>query len=217
MRTLRLMRTMKLGFTLCLILGLNMACKAQATKQDKELDLLMQYMTGSFSSAKQAAADSAYFDISLHMARIWQHRPTTEGYWLYVEQAMASRADKPYRQRVYHVYRDGQQRLVSAVFELRKPLRFAGQYALAAPLAGLTPDSLLPRQGCEIVLVPNAQGFEGSTGDRTCPSNLRGASFATSQVILTEQLLESWDRGFDAAGKQVWGAEKGGYRFVKQR
>ncbi len=211
------MRTLLVSLTLCLGLGIATPGKAQATKPDKELDRLLQYMTGSFSSAQQAAADSAYFDISLHMARIWRHRPTTEGYWLYVEQAMAARADKPYRQRVYHVYRDGQQRLVSAVFELRQPLRFAGQYAQAAPLAGLTPDSLLPRLGCEIVLVPLAQSFEGSTGDRTCPSNLRGASYATSQVTLTEQLLESWDRGFDAAGKQVWGAEKGGYRFVKQR
>ena len=27
--------------------------------------------------------------------------------------------------------------------------------------------------------------------------------------------LLSWDRGFDAAGKQVWGAEKGPYEFLR--
>jgi CpeT protein len=27
--------------------------------------------------------------------------------------------------------------------------------------------------------------------------------------------LLSWDRGWDVNGKQVWGAEKGGYIFVK--
>ena len=211
------MRIISIGLALCLGLGFGMAAKAQAPKPDKELDRLVQYMTGSFSSAEQAAADSAYFDIRLHMARIWRQRSASEGYWLYVEQAMATRADKPYRQRVYHVHRDAQRRLVSEVFELRQPLRFAGQYAQAEPLAGLGPDSLLPRQGCEIVLTSTAQGFAGRTGDRTCPSNLRGASYATSQVTLTEQVLESWDRGFDETGKQVWGAEKAGYHFVKQR
>jgi hypothetical protein len=30
-------------------------------------------------------------------------------------------------------------------------------------------------------------------------------------------MMVSWDRGFDKEGKQVWGAQKGGYRFVKKR
>ena len=49
-----------------------------------------------------------------------------------------------------------------------------------------------------------------------CESNLRGAKYAASRVTLTEHLLASWDQGFDETGKQVWGAEKGGYRFVKE-
>jgi hypothetical protein len=28
-------------------------------------------------------------------------------------------------------------------------------------------------------------------------------------------MILSWDRGFDANGNQVWGAEKGGYIFKK--
>jgi hypothetical protein len=27
----------------------------------------------------------------------------------------------------------------------------------------------------------------------------------------------SWDRGYNDAGEQVWGAEKGGYIFLKTR
>jgi hypothetical protein len=30
-------------------------------------------------------------------------------------------------------------------------------------------------------------------------------------------MMLSWDRGYNADGKQVWGAEKGGYRFVKKK
>jgi hypothetical protein len=29
-------------------------------------------------------------------------------------------------------------------------------------------------------------------------------------------MMVSWDRGYNDEGEQVWGAEKGGYRFVKR-
>jgi len=38
---------------------------------------------------------------------------------------------------------------------------------------------------------------------------------AHREVVITETQMVSWDRGFDAGGKQVWGAEKGGYVFKK--
>jgi hypothetical protein len=33
--------------------------------------------------------------------------------------------------------------------------------------------------------------------------------------MLQEDMMVSWDRGWNADDKQVWGAEKGGYEFVK--
>ena len=36
------------------------------------------------------------------------------------------------------------------------------------------------------------------------------------EVSMESGRIESWDQGFDANGKQVWGAEKGGYVFLKQ-
>ena len=50
-------------------------------------------MTGNFSSAAQAEADSAYYDISLDMAPIWTDRE--DAGWLYVEQAVASMLTSP--------------------------------------------------------------------------------------------------------------------------
>ena len=47
-------------------------------------------------------------------------------------------------------------------------------------------------------------------------SDLQGAAYAVSEAIISPQGLLTWDRGFDAAGKQVWGATKGGYDFVRQ-
>lgn len=173
-------------------------------------------MAGAFDSKAQAMQDSAnYYEIHLHMKPIWENRK--DGFWLYVEQAMVSALEKPYRQRIYHVFLSGDSAIISEVYELQKPLRFAGAWRDENMLSSLTTDSLISRTGCAIILKKNPDGsFSGKTGDRSCPSSLRGASYASSEVILTEKQMISWDRGFDASGKQVWGAEKGGYIFVKR-
>ena len=186
------------------------------TGKDQHPDLLRLFnmMQGSFSSKAQAEKDTSYFDIRLHMAPIWPGRK--EALWLYVEQAMAAKPEKPYRQRVYKLSRRPDGTLVSEVYSLANPLRWTGEWAKAKPMAALTPDSLLPRTGCEIVLVAKGETFAGSTGPKTCPSDLRGASYASSEVVISGRGMVSWDRGFDGGDKQVWGATKGGYDFVKE-
>lgn len=171
-------------------------------------------MTGSFSSEEQSKVDAAFFDVRLHMARIWADKP--EEQWLYVEQAMATALDEPYRQRVYQlVWKDGA--VVSRVYTLPgDPLTFAGAWEKPERLAGLTPDKLAEKAGCAINLTRTEDDkYTGSTTGKGCASELRGASYTTSEVTLTEHGLTSWDRGFDTDGKQVWGAVKGPYQFKK--
>ena len=43
------------------------------------------------------------------------------------------------------------------------------------PLTELTPDSLIERDGCSIVLKNYGDYFEGSTVEKKCSSELRGA------------------------------------------
>jgi len=82
-----------LGFQL-----LTLPTYAQTKIEKSDLDQLVKIMSGSFSSEAQSTSDSAFFHISLKMKPIW---PTKVGEnWLYVEQAMASALDKPYRQRI---------------------------------------------------------------------------------------------------------------------
>lgn len=181
-----------------------------------ELETLARWMTGSFTSRAQAAAEPDEFkDVTLRTARIWLARG--DGPWLYIEQAMSATPDKPYRQRVYRL---SEGKLVgtfeSAVFELPgDPLVFAGAWRRAEILDGVSPSDLSPREGCTVVLQRNHPVFSGSTVGRGCTSTLRGAAYATSEVTITPTRLISWDRGYDSGGKQVWGAEKGGYEFVK--
>jgi hypothetical protein len=57
--------------------------------------------------------------------------------------------------------------------------------------------------------------FTGSTVEDRCRSTLRGATYATSEVKVYPDRIESWDRGFDGADEQVWGAVAGPYVFRK--
>jgi len=94
--------------------------KSGAASSGADLVKLAGFMAGSFSSSEQAAADTSYFDIRLRMAPIWSERK--DGFWLYVEQAVATHEEKPYRQRVYHLTQLSPTIFESDVFTLRAPL-----------------------------------------------------------------------------------------------
>ena len=195
-------------------------CVSGAFAEDRaaepELDQLARWMTGSFSSRAQSESDPDFFHIVLHMARIWPER--TDGVWLYVEQAAADSADTPYRQRVYHVRRVGEDLFGSSVYTYPDPLSRTGSWKKKAPFSDLDPSDLTARDGCTIYLKHRDDGkFEGSTLGRLCTSKLRGATWASSEVVIGQDGLVSWDRGWDDSGIQIWGAEKAGYRFDRVR
>ena len=180
------------------------------------VDRLAYTLTGSFNSAGQAESDPEnYFHINLEATQIWASRD--DGPWLYVEQAAAQALDRPYRQRVYRLSKRGG-RFVSDVYTLPEPMTYAGWWRTPERFdEALSPEDLELRDGCSIVMRwDSGRGaFVGSTVGTACESSLSGASYATSEVVLTTELLETWDRGYDAGGEQVWGAELGPYLFER--
>ncbi len=172
------------------------------------------WLEGSFTSAEQASIDDRYFEVTLHHARIWPERD--DGTWLYVEQALAANPDAPYRQRIYRVWLRPDGVLESAVYEMREPERFVGAWRDPGALDTLSPLSLDKREGCAVVFTELRQDrMTGATLGTGCASTLRGASYATSEVTITADTITSWDRGFDDAGEQVWGAEAAPYVFTR--
>ena len=71
------------------------------------------------------------------------------------------------------------------------------------------------RRGRHVRLDRSADTNTGATQGSSCSSDLRGASYATSEVKLDGQGIQSWDRGFSADGKQAWGATRGPYLFER--
>lgn len=181
-------------------------------KKDKELKELYKLMQGSFNSEVQSQQDSSYYNISLHMYPIWKD----DGYFLYVEQALNSRQDKPYRQRIYELTRIDEHTFSSAVYTLPNEKEWIGKWASPKDFDATSKSSLELRKGCEVILKRIGKNhFKGQTANNSCVSSLRGASYATSAVEIMDNVIISWDRGLDADGNQVWGAEKGGYIFNK--
>ena len=184
---------------------------APATPEPDAVEELFALMQGSFDSKAQAERDSAFYAISLHMHQVWPER----GHFLYVEQALASMQEKPYRQRIYQLKAEGDE-VASYVYKLPADSLWIGKWREPASFETLTLKELDLLEGCEVRLMRlDADHFKGATGDQTCPSSLYGASYAQSEVEVTEGRVVSWDRGFDAEGNHIWGAEKGGYEFVK--
>ena len=185
------------------------SCESQP-KEDAELKELFSLMQGSFNSEVQSKQDSSYYNISLHMYPIWKDK----GNYLYVEQALNSMQDRPYRQRIYKVTRLNDSVFSSAIYTIPNDSLWIGKWKTPKDFDRISTEYIEERTGCEVLLKRIGNGhFKGATGVKTCESSLRGASYATSEVEITQGKIVSWDRGFDADGNHVWGAVKAGYIF----
>jgi CpeT protein len=191
-----------------------LGCSSHKMSSDKingNLNELVSIMQGNYSSEAQSKRDTSYFNISLRMVPIWK----SKGHYLYVEQAMFSKQEKPYRVRIYKVFQRGNE-FVSEIYTLKNEKEWVGKWKTPLAFNTLTEADVELKPGCEVVLQRISKNkFAGQTGMKSCLSELRGASYAMSKVTVTENEILSWDQGFDKNDVQVWGAEKGGYEFIK--
>ena len=185
------------------------------SSKDPALQEFARMLIGEFSSKEQSLQDTTYLNIHLSMSRIWDKDKSA--IWLYVEQAMDAKRDKPYRQRVYKLNHPGRDIFTSDIYTLKNQERFIGLQNDPTKRNALTPDMIELKDGCTVTMNKSIGIYIGGTDADKCPSDLRGASYATTKIILKENMLESWDQGFDKNGVQVWGATKGGYIFVREK
>ncbi len=184
-----------------------------ARAQNSELKKLASWMAGSYSSYEQHIKDTAnYYHIKLDMVPIWEDR--TDGYWFYVEQALAGYESRPYRQRVYRVFQNFNGEYVSAIYTFPEPKKYAQRWDDFEK--EMTPDDITEKEGCAVYLTFDDGVFAGGTDVGTCSSVRNGSVYATAQVEIYKYKLISWDRGWDQDDKYVWGAENAGYIFLKE-
>lgn len=132
-----------------------------------------------------------------------------------MEQAVVIAKNKPYRQRVYQLVQVDDSTFTSTVYYLDSTKWYVGGYKETSLLNKTTAEQLNLLEGCALILHYRAGSFVGATDDKACKNTWDKATYATSEVTAKPDRMISWDRGYNDAGEKVWGAEKGGYIFVK--
>jgi hypothetical protein len=69
---------------------------------------------------------------------------------------------------------------------------------------------------CSVFLRKEKDNYIGETQPGGCPTNYRGAVKITNKIILHSSGMDTYDRGFDANGKVIWGAKDEPYMFLKK-
>ena len=175
---------------------------------------VVKLLVGSYTSNAQSQADPDFFDVQVRMVRIWETR--TDGYWLYVEQAMAAELAKPYRQRIYNVAPSGDaSAVIVRIMELPNAADRVGAWQTPGLFDGDKVESLTERQGSAVTLRWKGDHWDGCTNGKECVSNWKGAAYATSCVSIYADHMETLDRGYNAQDEQVWGSKKGPYVFKR--
>jgi CpeT protein len=180
------------------------------------MQTLADYLSGEFDSSQQVSDDPSYYEIQLITCAV--DAPELGGRVLYVEQASMDTPTQPYRQRLYVLHGDAEAGTAgTTIFELADPLAAVG-LCDDDEVASFDDADASEREGCGVELTWHEQDgtLEGGTLGLACSSSLGGASYATSEILLTGDRIESWDRGFDAVDAQVWGATAGPYVFDRR-
>lgn len=193
-----------------LILAITTSCDK---KPSVTVETLAEYMEGSFSSENQSKQDTTYFHITLDMKKV--PLKNNEGVWLYVEQTAASTPNKPYRQRFYHLEQLNDSTFTSSIYSMENPKEYIGGHNDVSIFKDFSIEKLTQLEGCALKLTYRNGIFEGETKEGACKNSWGEATYATSEVRVEKEKMISWDRGWNNAKEQVWGAEKGGYIFDK--
>ncbi|BDA67289.1 hypothetical protein RIVM261_026480 [Rivularia sp. IAM M-261] len=135
--------------------------------------------------------------------------------FLYQEQALSSELNKPYRQRFLEISSVNNGRTVRSLSY--KPANVQSVINLCnKPVSERVVTSTdLGKPVCSVYLTRSGENYIGVTPNEGCPANFRGAVKITNTVVLSKTGMNTWDRGFDANGKQVWGAKGESYEFRK--
>lgn len=176
------------------------------------IQAVIAHLVGIMDTTAQAAANPKAPSVRMTTCRIAIAEKPEETY-LYQEQALTQNLDHPYRQRLLHLYLDpSTQKIASESYKLAQAETWRGLCHKPLSQRRLT---LRDRDQavCIIWLQPTADGFLGETPPQGCPANIRGAVAITNTIHLTELGMDTWDRGLDAAGNQVWGAQDQAYQY----
>ena len=159
-------------------------------------DAVVDHLTRTMNTTAQAERSPHFVGVQMTTCPIHVPGQDPQTVYLYQEQALTERLESPYRQRFLQIAlsADGT-RVESRTFKPSAPDAWTGLCQQTAPRVDAQDLGSLV---CIVSLRPSALGYVGSTPEEGCPVDLRGAVRLTNTVVLHQDGMDTWDRGFDA-------------------
>ena len=178
------------------------------------MEPLLSWFRGEFSNAEQAGYDPRFANATLRLTEIW---PGGAGVrWVYAEQSLAGRPERPFRQRIYRFSAGPQGRILMSELTMPRASDFVGAWRDPALLAGLTPSQLSLRGGCDIWLHRQPSGdYQGRSDIGLCPTDFGGAATLVQYVWIGKDRIRLLDRAYDEEGHPRWGSPGEGYLYLR--
>ncbi len=195
---------------------------------------IVAYLVGVMDTSEQAATNKKVANVRMTTCKITvipseNNNPdknnlsnTNNSIFLYQEQAVAEKFNEPYRQRFLEILSDdrGQNQVESKSYKPINMEKWIG-FCDKPETERIVPTTELGTYVCSVFLTKSAANYMkplylGETQTGGCPANVRGATSISNTIYLFPDGMNTWDRGFDANGNQVWGAANEAYKFRKR-
>lgn len=189
------------------------AC-SNSQKRDKDFVRFVKILEGTFSSKKQSEKDPSFHHVNLSNTRIWEDKKEV---WFYQELYNPNRTTSIYNQRIIQVKRLDSFTISSTSFIIPDAKKYVNGWKNKDIFDSLTIKDLKKREGCDVFFRKKTSSiFLGKTKNKTCQSIFRKEMvFITSVVVLSDEKITSWDRGYDEKNRQVWGKIQEPYAYDK--
>ena len=197
-----------------LLAGLWLGSSSVAMAQTQPLSqqdvaAVVGHLTRTMDTTAQAARNPRYVGVTLTTCPV--QVSGQEGVYIYQEQTLVEAPDSPYRQRFLQIALSADAtRVESRTFKPTMPDVRTGICQRAEPTVDA---EALGNMVCVVALRPAPLGYVGSTPSDGCPVNLQGAVRLTNTIVLHRDGMDTWDRGYNDQGVQVWGARAEPYRY----
>ena len=186
---------------------------AAAIPIEQHVEAVVSHLVGSMDTSAQAAANPDKANVRMTTCKLEVDNAAQNSAYLYQEQALSDELDQPYRQRFLEITpSDDAQTVISKSYQPSNPetlINFCDQSAAERQVQL----SDFGEPVCSVFLKPLLAVYVGQTPSGGCAANVRGAVTITNTIVLHSQGMDTFDRGFDAEGKQVWGAKDESYQF----
>ena len=181
--------------------------------RDSEVEKFINAITGTFSSEDQSKKQVGYANLTLVNTPIWTDRP---GHWIYSENFLSDQPNQVFLQRIINIERIDSITLKTTRYALKKSDTYKNAWKNTDIFDNLDQEDLIYKVGCEIYYSKKTSTiYHGQNKPKLCLSDLENIAFLMSNIVLSEDKISVWIKGYNNSGQQIWGKRKGPYHYLR--